>query len=125
MTKEGYLAQIDAGGFKMPVLRDLSDATGNALDAAPPPAMQPPGAAGPGPGPEGGYPGAGPYGGGYGGSAGPSGVPPGHATYAAPPPDGFVAGRQGEWGAGPSRDQGAAVGRDGQYGPLGALYRMF
>ncbi len=34
MTKEGYLTQIDNGGFRLPVLSGLSDADGNALDTA-------------------------------------------------------------------------------------------
>ena len=110
VSKENYLAQIDAGGFKLPVMAGLSDAEGNALDTAaataaataglsamnpygaPPGSAGPAGAAGPGP----------------------SGAPNPHAaTYSAPPPpDSFAGGRHPaghtEWG------QGAAAQQQGE-----------
>ncbi|GFR42201.1 hypothetical protein Agub_g3092, partial [Astrephomene gubernaculifera] len=35
VSKENYLAQIDSGGFRLPVLAGLSDAEGNPLDGNP------------------------------------------------------------------------------------------
>ncbi|EFJ53160.1 hypothetical protein VOLCADRAFT_55400 [Volvox carteri f. nagariensis] len=35
VTKDGYLAQIDAGGFRLPTMAGLSDADGKPIDAAP------------------------------------------------------------------------------------------
>ncbi|KXZ52131.1 hypothetical protein GPECTOR_10g760 [Gonium pectorale] len=106
VTKDGYLAQIDAGGFRLPVLAGLSDADGNAIDPQPQP-QGGPGAA------------AGPYGQ---ASAGPSGSGPGPhaATYSAPPPpDTFSTGRHNAPGAGaehggPQQQGGSFFGGGGK-----------
>ncbi|GLC45016.1 hypothetical protein PLESTM_001675900 [Pleodorina starrii] len=95
VSKDGYLAQIDAGGFRLPTMEGLSDAEGKPIDAAPPPPTY-----GTSPSMVGGG-GAG----GAGGAAGPSGgaaaAGPGAAHYSAPPPpDSFSTGRHGGGGGG-------------------------
>ncbi|KAG2500095.1 hypothetical protein HYH03_001679 [Edaphochlamys debaryana] len=116
VSKENYLAQIDAGGFRLPTLAGLSDADGNALDLAPPPQApaQPYGSA-PGSAPGS----AGPTGGGAGPSQPQAPFNPHAATYSAPPPpDTFTTGRHtppaGEWGQGGGGGASAKQRKDGK-----------
>ncbi|KAG2438490.1 hypothetical protein HXX76_005042 [Chlamydomonas incerta] len=119
VSKENYLAQIDAGGFKLPVLAGLSDADGNALDTAAAAAAATAGLSAANP--YGTAPGsAGPTGG---GGAGPSGANNPHAaTYSAPPPPDTFTGRHPaghtEWGQGAAQQQqgmfGGKKGKDGK-----------
>lgn len=85
VTKEGYLTQIDNGGFRLPVLSGLSDADGNALDTAAQSPMPQQSFGGPAS--------AGTTGGS--GFGGPQQPPNPHAAHysAPPPPDTFTTGR--------------------------------
>ncbi|GIL50072.1 hypothetical protein Vafri_6390 [Volvox africanus] len=117
VTKDGYLAQIDAGGFRLPTMEGLSDADGKPIDAVPP---APAYGSSPSIGQAAGAASAASVSGG--GPAGPNA--PHTASYSAPPPPDtfstgrFNAGPGGDWGAqnqgGSGFFGGKRGGRDGK-----------